>query len=121
MSETDTAVTKAKKPSKPFYGQLKYILELQLLHSEDIGIPRKQHYLLGFVKLCNTNGKNMTLELTMYTWMSTAIFIDIQAIGSLVGHVKRQNKWGIVDRSGELAQTVFVDPVSDKDNQTNVI
>ena len=58
----------------------------------------------------------MTRELTMYTQMSTAIFIDIQAIGSMVGCVKRHNEWGIVDRSGELARTVFVDPESDEDN-----
>jgi len=25
--------------------------------------------------------------------------------------VKRGNEWGIVDRSGELARTVFVDPI----------
>ena len=52
----------------------------------------------------------------MYTQMSMAIFIDVRAIGSVVGHVKRHNKWGIVDRSGELAHTVFVDPGSDKDD-----
>ena len=50
----------------------------------------------------------------MYTWMSTTIFIDIRAIGSVVGRVKRYNKWRIVDRSGELAQTVFVE--SDEGN-----
>ena len=75
-----------------FYGQLKYVLELQLLHSEDIRILRKQHYLLGFVKPCITNGKDMTWELTMYIQMSTAIFIEIQAIGFMVGCVKRHNK-----------------------------
>ena len=58
----------------------------------------------------------MTPELTMYAWMLTAIFIDIQAIGSIIGHMKRHNEWGIVDRSGELAWTIFVDPESDKDN-----
>ena len=99
-----------------FYGQLKYVLELQLLHFEDIEIPRKQHYLLGFVEPCITNGKDVTRELTMYTRMSTAIFIDIRTIGSMVCRVKRHNEWGIVDRSDELAQTVFVDPESDKDN-----
>ena len=101
---------KGQEIIQTFYGQLKYVLELQLSHSEDIGIPRKQRYLLGFVESCITNGKDATRELNMYTRMSTAIFIDIRAIGSMVGRVKRHNEWGIVDRSGELARTVFVDP-----------
>ena len=107
---------KGQEIIQTFYGQLKYVLELQLPHSEDIGIPRKQRYLSGFVEPSITNGKDMTQEYTMFTQMSMAIFIDVRAIGSVVGHVKRHNKWGIVDRSGELAQTVFVDPGSDEDD-----
>ena len=52
----------------------------------------------------------------MYTQMSIAIFIDIWATGSVIGHMKRDNEWDIVDRSGELGWTVFIDPGSDKDN-----
>ena len=40
----------------------------------------------------------------------TDIFIDIQAISSVVGHVKRESEWAIIDHRGDLAQTVFVDP-----------
>ena len=107
---------KGQEIIQTFYGQLKYVLELQLPHSEDIGILRKQYYLLGFVEPCITNGKDATREFIMYTRMSMAIFIDIRAIGSVVGHVKRHNEWGIVDRSGGLTQTVFIDPESDEDN-----
>ena len=58
----------------------------------------------------------MAQELIMYTWMSIATFIDIQAIDSVVGHMKRHKEWGIVDRSAELARTIFFDPESDENN-----
>ena len=117
MSETNAAVTKAKKSTKYIIlGQIKHVVELQFPHSEDIGNLRKQHYLLGFVEPCITNGKDATRELTMYTRMSTATFIDIRTIGFVVGCMKRHNEWWIVDRSGELAWTVFVEPESDEDN-----
>ena len=58
----------------------------------------------------------MTQELTMYTWMSIATFIDIQAIDSVVGRMKRHNEWGIVDRSAELTRTIFFDPELDENN-----
>lgn len=100
-----------------FYGQLKYIVELLLLPaSEILGIPNQQQLLLACIEPCITQGKDVTLEVKMYTRMSTAIFIDIQAVGTVVGQIKRRNEWAIVDRNSELARTVFVDPVLD-DNE----
>jgi hypothetical protein len=58
---------------------------------------------------CITEGKDATCELTTYGQVSTSIVIDLQTIGCVVGRVKRGKTWGIVDRSGELARTVFVD------------
>ena len=51
---------KGQEIIQTFYRQLRYVLEFQLPQSEDIGIPRKQHYLLGFVEPCITNGKDAT-------------------------------------------------------------
>jgi hypothetical protein len=33
----------------------------------------------------------------------------------VVGRVRRGNEWGIVDRSGDYARTVFVDPVQQEE------
>ena len=54
-------------------------------------------------------GKDATVELTNYQRTSTPIFLDLQAIGSVVGRIKRGRDWAIVDRSEALVRTAFVD------------
>jgi hypothetical protein len=93
-----------------FYGQLHYIIEVTLPRSELINPLSKRRFLLAFVEPCLTNGKDATRELTTYERTSATIFIDLQAIGCIVGRIKRGNEWAIIDRSEELARTVFVDP-----------
>ena len=55
-------------------------------------------------------GRDATKEVTTYQRTSTNIFIDLRAIGCVVGRIKCGNDWAIIDRSEELARTVFVDP-----------
>jgi hypothetical protein len=92
-----------------FYGQLQYILECSLPRSSKLGLPKSKRFLLAVIVPCITEGKDATCELTTYGRVSTSIVIDLQTIGCVVGRVKRGKTWGIVDRSGELARTVFVD------------
>jgi hypothetical protein len=83
---------KAGEPAEniqTFYGQLQYILECDLLHHAELGIPDRHKYLLAVVVPCITNGKDATREATMYNTTSTAIVIDLQVIGCVVGRVKR--------------------------------
>jgi hypothetical protein len=61
------------------------------------------------------NGKYVTREATTYCTTSTEIVIDLQAISCVVGRVKRGRDWGILDRSGDLARTVFVGPQQDEE------
>jgi hypothetical protein len=98
-----------------FYGQLQYIIEVTLPSAELPNIPEKRRFLLACVKPCNTKGRDATSEVTTYERTTTDIFIDIQAIGCVVGRVKKGNMWAFVDRSGDLARTVFVDPAINED------
>jgi hypothetical protein len=104
---------KACEPAKniqTFYSQLQYILECDLLCHTELGIPDGHKYLLAVIVPCITNSKDTTWEATTYHTTSTAIVINLQVIGCVVGHVKRGQDWGIVERSGDLARTAFVDP-----------
>jgi hypothetical protein len=67
-------------------------------------------YLLALVEPCSTGGKDATRELTTYEATTAPIIIDLRTIECVVGRVRRGNEWGIIDRSGDFARTVFVDP-----------
>lgn len=38
------------------------------------------------------------------------VVVDLHTVECVVGRIKRRNEWGIVDRSGDFARTVFVEP-----------
>ncbi|KAF8577805.1 hypothetical protein K439DRAFT_1363836, partial [Ramaria rubella] len=71
--------------------------------------------LLALVEPCMIGNKYATVEVTTYTQTTTSIFIDLQAIGAIVGCIKHRNEWMIIDCSGDLARTVFVDPDPEED------
>jgi hypothetical protein len=80
-----------------------------------LGIEHPKHFILALVTHCSTAGKDATQELTTYESTTTSITIDIRMIECVVGCVRRGNGWGIVDRSGDFACTVFMDPRDDED------
>ncbi|KAF8507897.1 hypothetical protein BU17DRAFT_16329, partial [Hysterangium stoloniferum] len=61
-----------------------------------------------------TNGKDATESLTSYNRTSTEIFIDLQMINCVVGHVQYGRDWYIINQSGGIAQTVFIEPNLDE-------
>jgi hypothetical protein len=92
-----------------FYGQLQYILECHLLRVPSLNLKKPQMFLLALVVPCKAYSKDATREPTAYSTISTSIVIDLQAIGCIMGQVKRGKEWGIIDHSGKLARTVFVE------------
>ncbi len=88
------------------YGQLLAVLELPLQ-----GRVWKDHagstVLLAIIRPCKTNGKDATQELTLYREYAADVVVDVNAVEAVVGRVKSRKEWGIIDRSGALARTVF--------------
>jgi hypothetical protein len=50
---------------------------------------------------------------TTYEATTAPVIVDLRTIENVIGRVKRGNEWGIIDRGGDFARTVFVDPVDD--------
>jgi len=97
-----------------FYGKLDYILECQIPDKKfwpnDI---RDQTKLLAVITPCVTGGKNAAKEATTYDSTTTQVVTDLAAVGCVVGRAftggnATKGKWGIIDRSGDLARTEFV-------------
>jgi hypothetical protein len=78
--------------------------------SHTLNLDKVCRYLLVVIQPCSTIGKDATCEVTTYSETTVPVVVDLRTVECVVGPVKRGNEWGIVDRSGEFAQTVFVDP-----------
>jgi hypothetical protein len=66
--------------------------------------------LLAVIEPCVTEGKDATKEVVYYQRKTTHIVTDLQTIGAVVGRVKTRGKWGIIDRSGNNARPIFLEP-----------
>ena len=97
-----------------FYGRLESIIDVELPCTPRLNISAGTRYLLALVTPCSTGGKDATRELTTYTETTAQVVIDLRTVECVVGRVRRGNEWGIIDRSGDFARTVFVDtPIID--------
>ena len=57
------------------------------------------------------------LMLATYMETTAQVVIDLWKVECVVGRVRRGNEWGIIDRSGDFACTVFVDTPIINDEQ----
>ncbi|KAI0628285.1 hypothetical protein C8Q77DRAFT_1068240 [Trametes polyzona] len=90
------------------YGHLQAVLECALPPLD----PMWKGYagstlLLAYIKPCKTDGRDATESLVFYKDYSAPIVVDIRSVQAVVGRVKTRGSWGIVDRSGVYARTVF--------------
>jgi hypothetical protein len=114
-----------KKKAKPqlelrtFYGQLQHIFTVQFPNDNStlklLGMKQKSDlqsiYVLAGIRTCNTAIRNPpeleTLDIHLYSDMTTLDVVDITTIQCLVGRVPDiQEKWAIIDRSGTLARAI---------------
>lgn len=62
---------------------------------------------------CNTNGADATIDCVSFDkFESTVQIVDLNAVGSVVGRMQcgtADSRWVVIDRSPELARTVFTD------------
>ena len=70
-------------------------------------------YILALVTEARTCGYDVTETVTQYTSMDgTSQIIDLQSIEAVVGRVPMGDyvkRCGVIDRSGDLARTVFTE------------
>ncbi|KAF8512132.1 hypothetical protein JB92DRAFT_2930362 [Gautieria morchelliformis] len=65
-----------------------------------------KRHLLALVMPFSTGGRDATKVVTTYSLTTAPIVIDLRTVECM---------WGIVDRSGDYARTVFVDPVQQEE------
>ena len=96
-----------------FYGRLDIILECQIPDKIFWAALRGKKLLLALLTPCSTNGKDATQQVVTYTQITTQVVTDLQAVACVVGRIGTRNRWGIIDRSGDLARTEFIESNDD--------
>ena len=94
------------------YGRLESILECVVSASRRLGTTRDTRYLLVLVTRCKTGGGDASHSLVTYTETETSSVIDLSCVGAVVGRMRvgqANSRWAILDRSGDLARTIFTD------------
>lgn len=97
---------------KTCYGRLEYIIECW---TRAVGSTMQaRRHLLAVITRCKTpDNSDATQQLVTYTDIdSGSHIIDLASVGAVVGRIHiggTQPRWGIIDRSLELAHAIFVD------------
>jgi hypothetical protein len=92
------------------YGQLLCIINVVMPQSRTLVLEESRRYLLAVIQPCSTAGKDATRQLMTYSETTVPVVVDLHTVECVVGCVNRGNEWGIVDRSGDFARTIFVNP-----------
>ena len=97
---------------RTFYGQLQHIFVIQFRKAhEELGLNYPSTIILASIKTCVLDNAAAQLErlgIKYYAKEGALHVIDITSVQCLVGRVRDRNKWAIVDRSGSLAQALYI-------------
>ncbi|EPQ49976.1 hypothetical protein GLOTRDRAFT_67190 [Gloeophyllum trabeum ATCC 11539] len=93
-----------------FYGQLRNIFVLDLPPSRDLGLSESTTILLAAVHSVKID-KPADIDVPFYREEGRTEVVDLAAVQCVVGRVYDDVRkwWAIIDRSGPLAQPIFVE------------
>jgi hypothetical protein len=90
---------------KTFFGQLQHIFTVRLPHCRDLGLVTDTTVILAVIRNCKIEAVN-DLDMHYYRDMGRLDVVDVTCLQCLVGRVKDNNRWAIIDRSGNLVRAV---------------
>ncbi|PSR75102.1 hypothetical protein PHLCEN_2v9325 [Hermanssonia centrifuga] len=107
-------VTGAEEMRTVFYGRLEQILECNIPVNDPAFWSHLSgtRLLLASITPCQTFKKDATKTLVTYTQELNTVVVDIQTIQNVVGRIQVHNHWGIIDKSSDVARTIFVEDMN---------
>jgi len=92
--------------TKVSYGQLERLLKVEF--PDDTGFRKLggKTYMIAIIRPCRTTGDARSARVE-YRRDDAPYATDMANISSLVGQVKREQVWGIIDRGDETAPISF--------------
>lgn len=98
LNSSKSKYTQAREPSSALY-----------LHN--LSDHTRMRYLLARVQPCDTRGVDAALPqnpLVKYSRMLSPYLIHAQTIDAVIGRIRLDNSWAIIDRSRSGARTQFI-------------
>ena len=95
-----------------FFGQLLHIVVVRLppareLSPRDTSLRSETTYILAVVNRCVITARN-SMDMPIYDRMGRIEAVDITSIQCLIGRIPVGAQWAIIDRTGEVQQSVHV-------------
>ncbi|TDL14470.1 hypothetical protein BD410DRAFT_817168 [Rickenella mellea] len=94
--------------ARDFFGQLRRIIVLHLEASNALSLEEPITLLLGAIRRAKLEAENID-GMKFYKDLGEVEVVDLAAVQCVIGRVKdRAGLWGIIDRSGPMAQAEFL-------------
>ncbi|EUC58442.1 transposase family Tnp2 protein, partial [Rhizoctonia solani AG-3 Rhs1AP] len=91
-----------------FYGQLLHIFAIDFPEAEELGTDKPETVLFAAIQECKVTHVDKRIGTPYYTNMGPTEVVDFESVKCVVGRVRDERGfWGIIDRSGPLAQAEF--------------
>jgi hypothetical protein len=91
-----------------FFGQLLYIVVISIPKCKELKTKEPQDVCLAVIRQVYANAHGVP-PIPFYSQSGALDPTDIKSIQCVVGRVKDQDIWGLVDCSGLLAHAVFAE------------
>ncbi|KIN97153.1 hypothetical protein M404DRAFT_161136, partial [Pisolithus tinctorius Marx 270] len=108
-SWSDTHNVSSSVLTQTGYGDLEKIIALVLPATPLFGELRGKTIVVALVRPWDTDGKVASEEVVFFESRKARIIMDIRSLRAVVGLVKTQGRWGIIDRAPGTATTTFAD------------
>ncbi|KAF9219674.1 hypothetical protein BS17DRAFT_716798, partial [Gyrodon lividus] len=97
------------------YGRLERVLVCQLNEESIWKTFRNSTLLLALITPAATDGQDATMAVTHFSHFTAPIITDTRSIKAAIGRVQSRKKWGVIDRTPNLAQVVFAPEAVDNE------
>jgi hypothetical protein len=77
---------------------------------------RNSTLLLALITPAATDGQDATVAVTHFSRFAAPVITDVRSIKAAIGRVQSRKKWGIIDRTPNLAQAVFAPEAVDNES-----
>jgi hypothetical protein len=92
-----------------FFGQLQHIIVITIGPSEELDLEKPETIILAAIRNCSDAKKLSDSNIYYYSQEGQLEVVDAKCIQCGVGRIKDDDRWAIIDRSGEYVHPVFVD------------
>ena len=75
---------------------------------------------MAVITPCKTDMQDGAKVLVSYKKLLTTVVLSLTAVENVIGRVKCEEKWGVIDRSSDIARTVFVDTNEELEVDSNM-